>query len=513
MNSIIPIYILQEWKVENGKSNNVGQIQIFFYNLRRTNKHKDSFCKSLTFNSNIQNVMAIREQLLPIITSYKIDEVWVYYEGDLKNILQEIEEIIEGGVLEIKGFFIKVEAASYQKILQHISCHQVAYLNQSDSIFLEAPHLLAYKRMKQQLRKYKVSVEVKYYKTQAALAFLLNKKAIKHSNIELLIRMLCVIGVILYFMEKISKTTYIKWCTYYTGVILGALPFLILGIALSTVIQVFVSKEWIRKVFPKDLKKGIIFGIIGGLFIPVCDCVSIPVFKSLIKKEVPLPAALTFMTVSPIINPIAIMSTYYAYPGHINMVLIRALLGIISGVGISLCLSNEKASEILKENVKKHHHHHHHEDEEEVYQSKKQKFFKKLKVFILTFREEFFEVIHYLLIGIGIATCFQIYLKDYAEQLNELGPISSLIIMMSLAFCLSLCSSSDAIVGKGIGWGFSNMAVMGFLVLGPMLDIKNELLLLSHLNRRFVIKLSLTIVGVCFSVVYIAYCLGLEAIL
>ena len=63
-----------------------------------------------------------------------------------------------------------------------------------------------------------------------------------------------------------------------------------------------------------------LYAILAGFCLPVCDCASIPIFKSLVKKGVPLPAAVTFMLVSPVINPVVILSTWYAFNGNYRMI-------------------------------------------------------------------------------------------------------------------------------------------------------------------------------------------------
>lgn len=47
-------------------------------------------------------------------------------------------------------------------------------------------------------------------------------------------------------------------------------------------------------------------------------------FRSLVKKGIPLPAAITFMTVTPVINPVVIISTYYAFGGNMTVVIGRS---------------------------------------------------------------------------------------------------------------------------------------------------------------------------------------------
>ena len=94
-----------------------------------------------------------------------------------------------------------------------------------------------------------------------------------------------------------------------------------------------------------------ISGIIAGFFLPVCDCASIPVFKSLIKKGIPLPAASCFMTASPVINPVVILSTYYAYNGNIRAVLYRCGTGILCSFLIGLTFIIKSPKDFLRNDI------------------------------------------------------------------------------------------------------------------------------------------------------------------
>ena len=72
--------------------------------------------------------------------------------------------------------------------------------------------------------------------------------------------------------------------------------------------------------------------------------------------------------------------------------------------------------------------------------------------------------------------------------------------MMGLAFVLSLCSSSDAVVARSMAGSLPVGAVLGFLVFGPMMDI-NAAMLLSGFKSSFVIRLFATTFLVCFLVI------------
>ena len=89
----------------------------------------------------------------------------------------------------------------------------------------------------------------------------------------------------------------------------------------------------------------------------------------------------------------------------------------------------------------------------------------------------------------------------------------SLLVMMGLAFVLSLCSSSDAVVARSFSNSVPTGAVMGFLVFGPMLDIKNVIMLSGSLPRRFLLRLGLTIFLVDLVVLFLAFHFGLGVFL
>ena len=57
---------------------------------------------------------------------------------------------------------------------------------------------------------------------------------------------------------------------------------------------------------------------------------------------------------------------------------------------------------------------------------------------------------------------------------------------MFLAFLLSLCSEADAFIGASLLSSFGLAPVLAFLVIGPMLDIKNLLMMKHYLKARFI---------------------------
>lgn len=285
--------------------------------------------------------------------------------------------------------------------------------------------------------------------------------------------------------------------TIFISILMQAFPFLLLGVLVSSIIQVFVSREMVIKYFPKSKVSSLFAAVLGGLFFPVCDCAIVPVASRLVKKGVPLYAAVTFMLAAPIVNPIVIASTLYAFPGQPSVAFFRIYLGvsiaITSGLTFLFFPENEKklltGSDSLLCSC--------------TYCSTtgtKAGAVGKISAVFRHAGEEFFDVGRYLVAGALLTAIFQVGIpKDLLLELGD-SEVVSLVIMMAAAVILSVCSSSDAFIARSFANQFPMGAVMGFLVLGPMIDIKNILMLMGSFNKRFVVKFLVVVCGLAFAI-------------
>ena len=132
--------------------------------------------------------------------------------------------------------------------------------------------------------------------------------------------------------------------TIAVGMTLQAIPFLLLGVFVAELIEAFVSPALIARIFPTNPLASVATALIVAFLLPVCDCSAVPIFRSLLRKGVPLSAATTLMLASPAINPLVIASTYYAF-GSWPLVATRIGLSVIVAlsVGLSMLVASPRA--------------------------------------------------------------------------------------------------------------------------------------------------------------------------
>ncbi len=110
----------------------------------------------------------------------------------------------------------------------------------------------------------------------------------------------------------------------------------------------------------------------------------------------------------------------------------------------------------------------------------------------------------YLIFGAMIAAAVQMAVPTAVLAGIGGGRIVSILAMMALAFLLSLCSEADAFVASTFMMQFSGASVLAFLIVGPMIDIKNTMMMLGSFRKGFVIRLIATILFTCFTLALIA---------
>jgi uncharacterized protein len=134
------------------------------------------------------------------------------------------------------------------------------------------------------------------------------------------------------------------------------------------------------------------------------------------------------------------------------------------------------------------HHHEHGHDHSHHHPPKNRGILARLVGITEIALSDFLDIAAFLVLGAGVAALVRsVVSNDALEQLGA-APVMPILLMMAFAFLLSLCSEADAFVAANLG-KMSVGAKMGFLVLGPMLDIKLLIMYQWVFTRRAVMVL------------------------
>ncbi|MDT2826957.1 MAG: permease [Enterococcus viikkiensis] len=276
----------------------------------------------------------------------------------------------------------------------------------------------------------------------------------------------------------------LQMSTIFLSIVIEAIPFVLLGCIISGALQVFLTPERVQKILPKNKLLAILVGSCLGFFFPSCECGIVPIITQFIKKGVPEHTAFAFMVTAPIINPIVLFSTFIAFGNSWKFAFLRALGSFIVALIIGSWIAYINRTPILKTDIPPHT-----EAPHEHGDTHKHSVSQNLWSVLVHGIDEFFDTGRYLIIGALIASSMQVYLPtQFMLQLTS-SKIVGILVMLVLAFTMSLCSEADAFVGSSLLSLFGTNAIVAFLVFGPMVDIKNLMMMKRSFHGKFIVQL------------------------
>ncbi len=300
--------------------------------------------------------------------------------------------------------------------------------------------------------------------------------------------------IIFFHTEPEAITTF---SIIFSSIVLEAFPFMLIGALIGGLIEVFVSRDTLIKLLPKNRMLSIVLAGSLGIIFPVCECAIVPVVRRLLGKGMPLGAAIAFLLGGPIVNPLVFASTLVAYSFSWDVAFLRIFAGfgiaIVVGLLIDGLFTRQQAlvEKTAQEICGCGHHHHHHSEGEQG--SLKNRFMGALS----HSAQDFFDICKFLIIGAFIAAALQTFVPRQALVAVMTNPVSAIFLMMALAVMLNLCSEADAFISASFQpIGIPLSAQLSFMVLGPMLDIKLILMYLAVFSKKMIITLTLIILFV-----------------
>ena len=254
--------------------------------------------------------------------------------------------------------------------------------------------------------------------------------------------------------DVLSAPALATWTTVFVSVLVQAVPFLVFGVALSAVIAVYVPRSFWARALPKHPALAVPVAGAAGVVIPGCECGSVPIAGSLIRRGVTPAAALAFLLAAPAINPIVLVATAVAFPSNPEMVLARGVASLIVAVLMGWLWLRLGRAEWIKL-----------PDRPDLDgMSRGQAFWASTR----------HDVIHaggFLVIGAAAAATINVVVPERWLLTLAGNEVLSILALAALAVLLSICSEADAFVAASLSQ-FSLTSRLVFLVVGPMVDLK-----------------------------------------
>jgi uncharacterized membrane protein YraQ (UPF0718 family) len=224
---------------------------------------------------------------------------------------------------------------------------------------------------------------------------------------------------------------------------------------ISGLVAAFITPTALTRLLPRRTGAAVLVAGVGGAAVPGCECGSVPVARRLFGDGTNGAPALTFMLAAPAVNPVVLVATAVAFPGHPEMVAARCAASLTTAVLMGAAWARWGRTEWITRRLPKMH-----EDNAS-----------RLTVFGEAARHDFLQASAYLVVGALAAAALHVLVPTWVFDHLAGHLILGILTMAVLAVVLSLCSEADAFVAASLTM-LPLLPRLVFLVVGPAVDLK-----------------------------------------
>jgi uncharacterized membrane protein YraQ (UPF0718 family) len=276
------------------------------------------------------------------------------------------------------------------------------------------------------------------------------------------------------------------WTSMFVAIVIQSLPFLLMGVVVAAAISTLLSERLLRRLMPRNPVLAVPVAGVAGIGLIGCECASVPIAGSAMRKGVAPAAALTFLLAAPAVNPVVLVSTVVAFPAMPEMALARFLASLATAVTVGwiwIRVGGRVPPRLATGRT------HQHGD--------------GLNGFMASVQHDLIQTGGYLVLGAMIAAGVNTFVPR--SLLTSIGshPVLGVLALAAFAFIVALCSQTDAFVAASLT-AFSPTARLVFLVVGPAMDIKLATLEAGVFGRRFAsvfVPLVVAVATVCAAII------------
>lgn len=275
------------------------------------------------------------------------------------------------------------------------------------------------------------------------------------------------------------------------SVLIEAMPFVMLGVVLAVVVQVWLPERTLERVLPSRpvLRRLVLSSL--GILIPVCECGNVPFARGLLQRGISPADALTFLVAAPIVNPIVIITTHAAFGWSDGILVARILGGLVIANLIGWVFSRHPDPQALLTGsfrmscaVAA---------TEPAGDSRTRRSLAQVVV-------ELRAVMPALVIGSALAGAVQVLIPRTALVAIGSNPVLSIVAMILLAVTVAICSNVDAFFALSLAAAFSPGSIVAFLLVGPIVDLKMLALLRTTFTTRTLVVITTIVILTGFAI-------------
>jgi len=273
------------------------------------------------------------------------------------------------------------------------------------------------------------------------------------------------------------------WAVF-QGLLLEALPFLLIGVLIAGLARwIAPGGRWLKRL-PSQPLLAPLTGAALGFALPACECGNVPVARRLLAGGAPLGSALGFLFAAPVLNPIVLASTWAAFPDQPWLLTARPLAALLLALALSALLQQWPEGQLLEPALL---------EERRLSQPLAEVGLLErrsglvgaaqaapsppperpsLATVLEHSSREFLDLAGLLVLGSALAAVVQTLLPRTWLLAVGGAPTISVLSLMLMAVVVSVCSSVDAFLALGFAGQITPGALLAFLVLGPVVDLK-----------------------------------------
>jgi uncharacterized protein len=290
-------------------------------------------------------------------------------------------------------------------------------------------------------------------------------------------------------------------CTLFFSLLAVSLPFLLIGITVSSLLAVCAGEGKLAAVFPRNRFLGAIAGCFLGFFVPLGLYGTIPIARRFFRQNVPLAVVFSFLIGSPVLNIITLWITWQSFADRPSIWLSRSIWGVIASIGFGILFSYSRLSPPKKTKISA-------EPSPKVdpapdngelaainialvyeYKSSESSNFARkaaFENFFENFTGEVLEFAGWLVLTSAIATFCQLLPRD---QILAWGntPFTGILVQLLFGFTLSVNSLFSVLVPGSLSFSLFPGSLLTYLLISPLVNLQGFGLLLAAFPPKIVL--------------------------